>query len=271
MKIYTYGVIDSNSIIAETIRGLEGACVYNIPYRDIGAVVSKQVYQIKEINRQDVLMHEEVVERLMEKSTILPVRFLTTFNQEEEVLVVLKEFYQDFKENLDRLRNKVEFGIRVIWPGETIRNRIIEAHKKTNADTVITGDTPAKSFIEAKFQDYKVDIEFQKEADKHISLIDNFFNRFISDKKLEKLRSNNLLLSASYLIEKERQYEFKEAFQRARRTPGNLKFLMTGPWPPYNFINLKRKPYCLKEFEGLDILEKEKSVQNLDVKETVSI
>ncbi len=257
MRIYTYGIIDSNASIVGPISGLEGVGVYNLSYRDIGAVASKLINQIKEINREDVLKHEEVVERLMESFTVLPVRFSTTFNQEEEVLVMLKEYYQDFKENLERLCNKVEFGIRVIWPSETIKNRIIEASKKLNADVTIADNSPGKSFVKQKFEKYKIDKEFAEEASRCITVVDDYFNRIAGEKKLQKLASEELLLNAAYLVEKEKQNEFKQAFEQLKSAPSDLKYLFSGPWPPYNFINLNKKPYCFKDFEGKDILEKE--------------
>lgn len=262
--IYTYGIIDSSSSTIEQITGLEGGCVYNLPYRNIGAVISKFINQIKEINKDDILKHQEVVERLMGNFTVLPVRFLTTFNQEEEVLGMLKEYYQDFKENLSKLRNKVEFGIKVIWPAETIRSRIIEASKESNAEVTTQGNSLGKSFAKEKFQKYKIDKEFAEEADRCVALLDDFFSRNACEKKVEKLKSDNLLLNAYYLVEKEKQDDFKDAFKRAKNTPGDLKYLFSGPWPPYNFINLTKKPYCFKDFiEGLRLLEKETDTQNL--------
>jgi len=40
MKLYLYAIIDSNNQIEGPVYGLKGAEVFNIPYRDIGAVVS---------------------------------------------------------------------------------------------------------------------------------------------------------------------------------------------------------------------------------------
>ena len=50
MKLYLYGIIDSGNQIKESIYGLEGAGVYNIPFCDIGAVVSQisQPIQMKD-------------------------------------------------------------------------------------------------------------------------------------------------------------------------------------------------------------------------------
>lgn len=240
MKIYTYAIIDSNSKISDSVVGLEGGCVYNIPYRDMGIVVSSYSEQIQDITQEHILKHEKVVEKLMESFTVLPVRFLTLFKKEEDVLLMMQEYYSDFRENLDKLHNKIEFGVRVIWAGETIRNRIIDAYKRDNANIAIADSSPAKNFVKEKFEKYKIDKEFTEEAEKCIALIDDFFSRFAAEKKLEKLKSDNLLLSASYLVEKERQTDFKEAFERTRSTPGDLKFLLSGPWPPYNFIVLSK-------------------------------
>ena len=239
MRIYTYAVIDSNSKISNLINGLGEVGVYNIPYRDIGIVVSESE-QIQDITQEHILKHEEVVEKLMESFTVLPVSFLTLFKKEDDVLLMMQEYYSDFRENLDRLRNKVEFGIKIIWPGETIKNRIIEASKKFNADVTIQDNSPGKSFAKERFEKYKIDKEFAEEADRCIALLDDFFSRFAAEKKLEKLKSDNLLLNAYYLVEKEKQVDFKEAFERTRSTPGDLKFLLSGPWPPYNFIVLTK-------------------------------
>jgi len=243
MGIYTYAIIDSNSKISDYINGLEEACIYNIPYRDIGVVISKLSEQIQNITKDRILKHEEVVERLMEDFTVLPVKILTVFNKEEDVFLMMKEYYCDFRENLDRLRNKKEFGVRVIWPGDIKRNRIIDAYKKSNAIAAMPDSSSVKSFVKEKFEEYKIDKEFEEEADKYIALIDNFFSRWACEKKIEKLKSENLLLNAFYLVEKEKEGDFKEAFERARDICicGDLKYLFSGPWPPYNFISLTKK------------------------------
>ncbi len=259
MRIYTYAIIDSNSKITAPINGLERVGVYNIPYRDIGIVVSEGE-QIQDITQEHILKHEEVVEKLMESFTVLPVSFLTLFKREDDVLLTMQEYYSDFRENLDRLRNKVEFGIKIIWSGETIKNRIIEASEKFNAYVTIPDNSPGKSFAMQKLEKYKIDKEFAEEADRCIALLDDFFSRFAAEKKLEKLKSDNLLLNAYYLVEKEKQRDFKEAFKRTRSTLGDLKFLLSGPWPPYNFIVLTKNG---------DMFNRKPTNQNLAGKNTL--
>jgi len=236
MSIYIYGIIDSNEKISEAITGLNGANIYNIPYRDIGALASDLNTPVRNTDEDRVLEHEMALEKIMKKYTILPMRFLTVFDKKDNVISILNEHYNDFREDLDRLRDKVEFGIKTIWPGAIIRDRIENAYRKAQSDLSSSADSPGKSFMKEKFGKYKIDKEFEEEADRCIAIIDGFFNRFVAEKRLEKLKTDNLLLDAAYLVDKEKQSDFEKAFEELKASPCDLKYLFSGPWPPYNFV-----------------------------------
>jgi hypothetical protein len=254
MVIYTYGVIDSIDTIDETIFGLEGGGINNVSYRDIGVAVSELRQKLQEITDANVLKHEEVIETLMTKFTVLPVRFSTIFNTKEDLLSMVELYYQDFKDNFARLHNKVEFGIKVIWLQDTIKQRIIDAYQKTKHNLSISSESPAKTFIKEKFQEHIIEKEFQEEADRCIQVVDDYFNRIACEKKLKRLQTESLLLNASYLVDKDRQDEFKQAFEQLKNAPGDLKFLFSGPWPCYNFVTLTRKPASADYFNTEDML-----------------
>lgn len=267
MQIYIYGIIDSNYRMDNFITGIEEASVYNIPYRDIGVIGSSLNVQIQDITPDRVLKHEEVVEKLMEHFTVLPVRILTIFNGEENILSMMKDYYADFKENLKRLHNKVELGIKVIWPADTIKKRIIAAFNKSGSNILINADSTAKTFLRGKLEEYNLEKEFREEADKCVAVADEYFNRIAVEKKLQKLQTEKLLLNAAYLVEKEKQDEFKQAFEQLKNVPGDLEFLFSGPWPPYNFIFMGRKLYPPLASDGMDIFDT-KSINNiLEVKD----
>ena len=252
MKIYAHCIIDHNQAIDNDIEGMGGTRIYNIPYRDIGIVVSHLDRQTKDVPKEWVLKHEEIAEKLMENFNVLPMRFLTVFNNEEDILDMMKDYHNDFRMNLDRLRNKVEFGLKIIWSAEEMRRRIINEVDKVDDLASLKDNSLAKSFMKEKIEKYKVDKALEKEADRYIVAIDNIFNKLSVEKKLQKLTTENLLLNASYLVEKEKQGDFKEAFKCAKNTPGDFKYLFSGPWPPYNFIVLTKKPDI---FTPLEILK----------------
>jgi len=245
MKIYTYGIIDAHDRIRdEAILGLEGARIYTIYYLDIGIVVSELEQQTRYIE-DNILEHERVVEKLMEYFTVLPMRFLTVFDRKEDIIQMLKDYYRDFKKNLKRLRNKVEFGVKVIWPGDKVREEIASAYTK-QYELPIANNSAGAKFIQEKFKEYKIDKKYEEEANRQIEVIDKFFCEFASEKKLEKHLNKSLLLNAYYLIDKEKQSTFKEGFERLKGAASGFNYLFSGPWPPYNFIILNKKSYSLK-------------------------
>lgn len=236
MRLYAYAIIDSNSEMDKSLSGICEASVYNIPYRDVGIVVSDLQAQVQIKTEESILKHEEIVEALMDRFTVLPMRLHTVFSKKEEMLLKVEDHYEDFKENLDRVRGKCEYSIKVIWPGNIIKERIVNAHKNESALTNPT-QSGAK-FMKEKFEKYKIDKEFEEEADRCIAIVGSFLNRLTSERKLEKLKTDNLLLSAAYLVDNEKRDDFKKAFDELKGSGGDLKFMLSGPWPAYNFITL---------------------------------
>ena len=256
MKLYTYGIIDSSKQINEPIYGLERACVYNIPYCDIGMVVSECTEPVQNVTKGSVLAHEEVIERLMGYFTVLPVRFHTVFDGRGGVVSLMQSYYKDFRDNLDRLRNKVEFGIKVIWPSDKIKEHIINTYKKNDQKVSVPDDSSNKRFIRKKLEKYKINKEFEKKANKFINVMDIFFSKFAAEKKLKKLKTKNLLLDAVYLVEKDKQDDFKEAFEHIKNAHASFKFLFSGLWPPYNFVILPKKNDLVRNLAQEDLFDK---------------
>lgn len=52
-------------------------------------------------------------------------------------------------------------------------------------------------------------------------------------------KANGLVLSAAYLVERDQWKDFStEVEDQGRRAP-NLRFELTGPWPPYDFVQMQ--------------------------------
>jgi len=203
-----------------------------------------------------VLTHEEVIERLMEHFTVLPVKLHTVFDGRDSALSMMQSYYEHFKDNLNRLRDKVEFGIKVIWPADKIKKRIGNSHKKIEHEISIPDGSSNKKFMRKKLEKYRIDEEFEKKASKFINVMDIFFSRFAKEKKLKQLKTENLLLDGVYLVERDRQDDFKEAFEHIKSAHIGFKFLFSGPWPPYNFVILPNNSDLLKDSEQENLFDK---------------
>ncbi len=238
--LYAYAVVDSNRKIEDRVEGIEREAVRNIPCREIGLAVGEIEGTIDGVDGSRALKHEEVVEKLMEKFTVLPMRFGTVFPAPADALAALESGYDLFRRNLERVRGKAEWGLRVIWDGGKTRDRLANAPGPPPA--LDATSSRAKQYLEKKRVQRRLERAFAEEAEEHIARVDGFFAGRVAEKRLEKLKRDKLLLNAYYLVRRESQSDFIKAYQRLRRESGDLRFLLSGPWPPYNFVERPRAP-----------------------------
>jgi hypothetical protein len=53
---------------------------------------------------------------------------------------------------------------------------------------------------------------------------------------------DKMIMNAAFLIDRKREEEFDAAVNRVAKNFGDrLNFKYTGPWPPYNFVNIRLK------------------------------
>lgn len=254
-QIYVYCIINSTDEINDIVGGYQ---IYSIPWRDQAAVVAdfEKPVDVKEHIKECALTHEKVAELMMNRFTVLPMRLLTIVADREKVLALLKENYGDFKKNFARLAQKTEFGLKVLWPAEQIKERLRQACKNNESDEITSGISPAKMFMKNKFDIYKTEKALREEAEKYIAAIDEFFSGIAVEKKLQKLPTEKMLLNASYLVGKNRQNEVTLAFEKLRNAQPGLVYQFSGPWPPYNFIVMRKKKSSDVDSGMSDVLNK---------------
>ena len=56
--------------------------------------------------------------------------------------------------------------------------------------------------------------------------------------RINTIVTDRLLLSAAHLVERECVADYRRRLKAARAVRPELKFLTSGPWPPYSFANI---------------------------------
>src|SRR3970282_2498346 len=131
---YIYCVIDTNQ---ERYFGPIGVGdrsdeVLTIGYDDLSMVVSNHPLTEIEVNRENMIAHEKVIEKVMEEfDSVLPVRFGTIASNADEIRNLLDRRYREFKNALRDADHKVELGVKGIWKNmEIIFKEIVEENKE---------------------------------------------------------------------------------------------------------------------------------------------
>src|SRR5258706_1160635 len=104
--------------------GADPAEVHTVNYRDIAAVVSDTPIEVHDPTRENVLAHERVNETVMRKHTVIPMSFGTVFKTRDDIVELLRSAYDAFHDVLDKMADKLEFGLKVLWDRDVMVKEI---------------------------------------------------------------------------------------------------------------------------------------------------
>ena len=199
-------------------NGFNGGIVYTIPYRDISAVVSDTPLIEYEPNEANALIHEEVVERVMQEHTVIPLGFGNVFIDENRLKWLMAKFYLTFKTYLKKLEGKVEVGVKVFYDLE-VAKRELEAEYATGENYY--------NKINEKAYGYGV-------------MVYEALRKCAEDARLMKRIGENMIVNGAFLVKKEKIQVFKGELEKLEKENADrgLKFQFSGPWPPYNFARI---------------------------------
>ena len=74
--------------------------------------------------RENVLAHERVNETVMKSLTVIPMSFGTVFKTRDDIVELLRGAYDAFRDVLDKMQDKVEFGLKVLWDRDVMVREI---------------------------------------------------------------------------------------------------------------------------------------------------
>jgi len=216
--------------------------VHTLCFRDLACVISSTPMTKYVIDRQNLLAHEKVIEEIMKDySAVLPVRFCTIATSTEEIRNLLMKRYQELKNLLRSMDNKVELGLKVFWQNmDNVFKEIASTHKEIKSlKEKLTGNSTSLSL------DEKVDLgrkakealEEKREAQGEETL-DGLRSKCI-DLRKNKIAGDNMVLNCAFLVDKAHEREFDDLTEDlSQKYTDRLKFKYVGPVAPFNFAEL---------------------------------
>jgi len=217
--------------------------VYTVHFGELAAVVSDTPIRIYDPTRENVLAHEFVNEAVMREHTVIPMSFGTLFRTENDIVELLKSTYQAFDDVLEKMADKIEFGLKVLWD----RDRVIATLEQENEDIRRLRDEIGRS---AQSSTYFARMQLGRLVESALEEAGNAFVRDIHEalkpaavaSRSSKPIGDRMIMNAAFLVERERERDFDEQVKEiSRKYESMLTFKYTGPWPPYNFVNIKLK------------------------------
>jgi Gas vesicle synthesis protein GvpL/GvpF len=241
---YVYCIIHSDRQREFGTIGIGGGQrVYTVAHLDLAAVVSDTPIVIYDPTRENVLAHEFVNETVMREHTVIPMSFGTVFRSEDDVSELLRSTYQAFTDVLDKMKDKIEFGLKVLWDREkVIANIERENDEIRRLKDEISRHTASSTYFARMQLGRLIEAALEEMGMRYVSDIHEALKPSAVASRSNKPIGDRMILNAAFLVERSAERVFDERVKETSlRYEELLTFKYSGPWPPYNFVNIKLK------------------------------
>jgi hypothetical protein len=240
---YVYCVIRTTAPLKFGAIGMDDQWpdVYTVNYRDMAAVVSDVPIAPLDSTRENVLAHERVNELVMRDHTVIPMSFGTIFRTREDILELLRSAYEAFNDVLNKMEDKLEFGLKVLWNRDEIV-RVIEQedediHRLKNEIASQKGSTYFARMQYGRL----IDSALQQRSERYVAEFLQRLRNVSVASRINKAIGDKMIMNAAFLVQRDQEQQFDRRIKEIASQFDRLTFKYTGPWPPYNFVNIRLK------------------------------
>ena len=221
--------------------GSDPAEVHTVSFQDIAAVVSDTPLEVYDPTRENVLAHERVNEAVMRDYTVIPMSFSTVFKTSEDIVELLRSAYDAFRDVLVKMQDKLEFGLKVLWEPETVIREIEKEDENLRLLRQEISNQKGSTYFARMQYGRLVDSLLQERSEKLVAEIFDTLGAVSVASRTNKPIGDKMILNAAFLVARDREADFDAKVKEIDARYENLILKYTGPWPPYNFVNIRLK------------------------------
>jgi hypothetical protein len=212
------------------------AVVGQVPLDEFGEQALHARLQDAAWLEREVRGHERVIEKVMQRRPVLPMKFCTIFRSEERVRALLARGQEEFRRALARLREKEEWEVKMYF--EPASSAVPQA---AEARTNLSG---REFLLKRKAEDleaWEAMNEAYRQAQQSFERVSDYVEE-IQLKPVPPPDSSGgpkLIMDVACLLAKPRLKAFSQQLEGLGNelSSRGFHFQLSGPWPPYHFCN----------------------------------
>jgi Gas vesicle synthesis protein GvpL/GvpF len=221
--------------------GVEPADVYTILFQDIAAIVSTTPMVVQDPTRDNVLAHQRVNETVMQHHTVIPMSFGTVFKTDHDIIELLRSAYDAFSDVLSKMQGKVEFGLKVLWDREQIIREIEEEEEDIRRLKGEISSQKGSTYFARMQYGRLIDAALQARSEHYVTEVFQALRDVSVASRSNKPIGDRMIMNAAFLVTRDSETAFDSRVKDIGQRYDKLTFKYTGPWPPYNFVNIRLK------------------------------
>ena len=233
--LYTFAVLDRDSAPA-TGDGLRvvvtdrlAAAVEEVDVSEFEGEKLEQNLADREWLERMVRHHESVIEGLLDGRTVVPMRFGSIFSTEDGLRSMLDDNADAFAVMLDRIRGRLEWGIRITAQRAALVRQLAPA---------ASGAASGADYLRRRRAEMQADEKVGTEAGRlarelHEKLAHHAESAVVLQPRVP---APDTLVTAAYLVPLDDQEQFLACARNLDAEYDGFSIDVTGPWPAYSFI-----------------------------------
>jgi Gas vesicle synthesis protein GvpL/GvpF len=238
---YVYCIIKTQKPLTFGPLGIGAARSHTVNFRDIAAVVSTTPMVVQDPTRDNVLAHQRVNETVMQQHTVIPMSFGTVFKTDDDIIELLRSAYDAFIDVLTKMQDKFEFGLKVLWDRDQIIREIEEEDEDIRRLKGEISSQKGSTYFARMQYGRLIDQALQARSERYVAEIFQALRDVSVASRSNKPIGDRMIMNAAFLVGRETEHAFDARVKDIGQRYDKLTFKYTGPWPPYNFVNIRLK------------------------------
>ena len=218
----------------EGVMGLLSNQTFLFPAGDLAVIVSEHLPEDAarmgvECQRQ----HANVIANAFGRSTVLPFRFGTTFEDDGALRRSVRTNQRHFLANVERLRGKAEMHIKLL---------VDDVAMDVNQSALPAG--VGQAYLTNMRETACRQRERQSRARALSVQMHRMFLPLAEEVTCKRMESGKMLLDIAHLVDKKTVERYQNKYSTATREMKDCAMQLSGPWPPYHFVQREQRSHA---------------------------
>jgi hypothetical protein len=238
--LYLYAITSASTSLPEGLTGIKKEPVRPVSEGDVMAIVSSAPEGRLRPRRRNLKAHHEVIKRVAETETLLPMAFGVVAESPDQVRTYLSDRAGLLVTQLNRLSGHVEIGVRLTWDVDDIFAHFVSQYDELRElRDAFFGEEGSASRQQMIQLGERFDALLDAERDAHRTTLETHLEgvcqRLVADDPRDETEAANL----SCLVARSAIEDFESAIQRAASDFDDVFTLTyTDPLAPYSFAEV---------------------------------
>jgi hypothetical protein len=225
--------------IPDMLSGVDDQPVFVTSINGLNAAISMINSSVPAPDVPRIMAYKRVIDAFHRDRTIIPMRYGCILEDEQKVIQLLENRSNHYASLLKELDGCVEIGIRILSTESGIGNSDPKNCIYTKNDPAFCTQKQTNSgqaYLDARKAFYDKKDRLSRHMEMAIDGIRSAVSGLYLKFKQETLSSSHgQLISLSFLVPRESVEHFCHVYGHIS-SEESVKLLMSGPWPPYNFV-----------------------------------